>query len=170
LIEIKIDFDLKYRTKDQISVIPRYKSGVYVLYDSKKDPLYVGVACDLRGRISQHFSGTTHTYRYSHHFKFVSVVLESDEDIQEVCEQYLIRKLSPPLNRTKKYKQKPIPKRMVNKSDDPQCKGQKVNGERCSLPAHENGYCHYHGGNGITKTKIMQEAASKAGASYMGID
>lgn len=168
MLNIKYDFDDQFIKKHEITErISARASGIYVIYDCNKRPLYVGRADLLRNRLHSHFGGYSNTYRYSYLFKYCSVIYEEDAELREVGEMFLIKKLNTPLNKPlvsdRGIDGKPIDKKI---SSSEKCQGTTNHGKRCGLRAHANGFCHYHGGNGITMSKIAEEAALKAKLNY----
>lgn len=151
MIKIKIVFDLKI-SKTELDQIPP-KSGLYVLFDKKRKPLYVGISSDLKTRISHHFKGLSNTSRYASHFDHCSIVFEDCESKKRACEYYLINTLKTPLNLSKNghslYS--------ATLPNEARCNGITLKGERCKQRAHGNGYCHLHGGDGVTKSSIIEK-------------
>ncbi|MED4903974.1 GIY-YIG nuclease family protein [Parageobacillus thermoglucosidasius] len=146
-------------TSDEVSKIPRRK-GVYVLFDEEKQPLYVGIAKDLRDRLYSHFKGYTHISAYAHHFKSCSVIFEDDLLNRQIYELYLINTLKTPLNFLNNGWKRlklgvPYPPDQAKKH---LCKFVKKDGTPCKNYAHSNGFCHVHGGNGISRAALMRQA------------
>lgn len=146
MIEIDWKFDEEYLEFTEISKIHYKDQGIYLIFDSNKNPLYVGIANELRNRLHMHFKGQTNTHMYSHLFSYCSVIYEKDPIIRDIFELYLIKKIDPPLNRSRicdrtldgeKIQRVNVKKKI--------CKGVTLNGNRCRLPALEHGFCHYHG-------------------------
>lgn len=81
---------------------------------------------------------------------------------------YLINTLDPKLNRSLIYhrdlERANVP--LYTPSQNELCKGFTVNGEKCKLLANTNGFCRYHGGNGITLSVLKEEAMKKVVQNY----
>lgn len=159
MIQITISYDGTVN-RENLDRTP-HSSGIYVFFDKENKPLYVGQASDLNSRINLHFSGKSNTSFYSHLF-FECRFFEEDNQLnKDIYEMYLINTLYTQINLAKNYtkvNEKPtkLPKRKM--SEKIMCNYIKPNNERCRLHAHSNGFCHYHGGDGITREKIMKAA------------
>jgi hypothetical protein len=159
LISIVIpEFDLSIK-RDEAQLIPRGQGGIYFFYDASDELLYIGLAVDLRLRISLHLSGHSNTSRHSHRFARCSMLFENDPLSRKLYEMYLIGTLQPPLNSTMRY----IPGEFapddgsVFKPQQSLCQGTTLRGTRCRQRAHGNGFCHLHGGNGDTQQAYMEK-------------
>lgn len=165
MIKIDITYDIIINVKD-INKIPYRSSGIYVFLDKENKPLYVGLAAELRTRLTDHLNKRTNTKRYSHLFKKVALISESDSLSRRIAETYLINVLNTPLNKSNVYpdglKAQSVGGTSWYDNTIGQCQGITNEGKRCLRPGHTNGFCNLHGGNGISLTKIMQEAAKKA--------
>lgn len=153
MFEIKFSYD-HVLTEEKFNNIPENESGIYVIFDEQETPLYVGITSCLRKRLKGHFSGNSHTMRYSKYFQKVGVIFESNYTNKLAAEYYLINYLKTPLNGTKNRVGLP-PKVTPEKQ---RCAGYTLSETRCKHPAHRNGYCHVHGGDGVTRTSIMNAA------------
>lgn len=147
-------------THEEIDKIP-HSSGIYVFFDKENHPLYVGQAKDLNTRIYLHFKGGSNTSFFAHLFNQCKFFREDNQLNKDIYEMYLINTLKTPINLAKNYtkvNEKPTKLPERKKSEKIMCNYIKPNNERCRLHAHSNGFCHYHGGNGITREKIIKDA------------
>lgn len=130
MLEIKWSHDEAFLIYEQLHKIPQRIAGIYFIYNSKKELLYLGIASDLRKRIIQHFNGGANTEAISDEFKYFSVIYEEDPFLREWFESYLIKTINPPYNKTRNPKST--------------CKGIKKDGTKCNMYAIKNGYCRHH--------------------------
>lgn len=155
MIDLTIDYDIIIRKEEVRKLFPR-TPGVYVFLDADSNPLYVGVAIDLKERIRQHLTKQTNTKRYSHNFKKIALIFEKDALKRKVAEVYLINALDAPLNRSLRLtdnigRQKIVPHKAFS-----QCSGTTNDGHRCKRNGHTNGFCHLHGGNGNSLSSLRE--------------
>lgn len=86
--------------KEDIGLIPKNKSGIYIIYNKKTEIVYVGQAVDLKSRLTGHFNGVTHTNDYYEEFHAVSIILVKNEDLLNSVEKDVIKTLKPKYNVT----------------------------------------------------------------------
>lgn len=156
MIKITVNYDLTITEKTVTRIEKR--SGIYVFFDKKNNPLYVGQAADVKTRVYSHFKGLTNTSMHSHLFYKCKVFYEDDQLNKDIYELFLINTLKAPVNLSKSYRvKKPnsikLPKKRNKRTI---CNHIKKNGEQCKQHAHSNGYCHLHGGNGVTRKALYQ--------------
>lgn len=140
--------------------IPTGKSGIYIFFGWDEKPLYVGQALDLRVRVNSHFKGFTNTAGFSDYFGKCSVFFEEDKLHRQIYEIYLINTLGCPLNinlnnRLLKWELSRGPAIL---NDSSRCGFIKRDGQQCAQRPHSNGFCHYHGGNGVSRKKVVEDA------------
>lgn len=157
MIEIKIEYDLTVYS-NEIKSIPDSLPGVYVLLDSNAQPIYVGQSKDVKNRLLQHVLGATNSKEYYKEIDKVSVIQEEDIEVRLVVENYLLRKYSTVRNVTK-YGERISKKEGFGGIDVfGKCSYTLESGKRCRARSHSNGYCHNHGGNGISVASIQEKA------------
>lgn len=88
--------------KDELHNIPN-RSGIYIIFGSNDNVLYVGKAKELRGRVKGHFAGKTSLKDMAHNFYEVSGFFCDDETERDIYETYIINILKPKLNVEKAY-------------------------------------------------------------------
>lgn len=166
LFIIRVSFDIVVY-QDSLNLLQN-SPGVYVIYDKQDKPIYIGKASYLKQRLTAHFKGHSHTRRFSHHFYKCAVINEKEPVKRDMCELYLIHTFDPPLNSSLTAPKGLKPRKVSydNPTEVEVCKGLTKNGTKCGLRANTNGFCRYHGGNGITRSKVMLEAAKKAAEDY----
>lgn len=170
MINIKIPkYDLSV-SKDKLDQIPK-KSGVYFLFNKENELIYIGIAKDLNMRLYFHFHGKTHTFLFIHIFHTCSMFFENDQTNRSIYELYLINDLKPPLNvkGNTEFKQIYCRKNSVY-ADGFKCRSIKNDGEPCKRAAHTNGYCSFHGGNGITKQVMVDKAVREFEGTLLALE
>lgn len=159
-IDIKIDFD-QIISVDELDSIQK-ESGIYVLMDIQKQTLYIGQSKNLTDRLVNHLSGKTNIEKIHQTIKYVALAFEEDVTKRLVAENYLINKERNFTSNVKNYFGSQIKlgeqayPSLANKIFG-LCKTIKPNGEKCKNHAHSNGFCHLHGGNGVTSTKLIAQ-------------
>lgn len=148
----KFELTVKF---DELHKIPKGAAGVYVLYNTEEKPLYVGVTNNLFNRLNLHFLGVSNTSRYKGKFYKASMFFEPIELNRRIYEIYMIAELKTEANIAEK--------RFVMEDSiihSLRCNFIKNNGVQCKNKPHTNGYCRFHGGNGISRAKMVQKAVA----------
>lgn len=94
--------DIEYLEITSYLSIPK-RPGIYYIYNSQYELMYLGKANNLKQRVGQHFRGCEGTSQIKHNFNFVSCVYVDCPVDREIYETYQINKLKPPLNWEKIY-------------------------------------------------------------------
>lgn len=135
---------------NEISFLRKEKvAGVYVLF-VKKEPMYVGQSMNLSRRLYNHLNKHNETTSFISDeideigIQFVKEPLTNEPSYLEMA---YIFEYNPPLN-TKRNKWF-VEKALIRKHKH-RCKN-------CGRIAHQNGFCTFHGGNGITTTTLVRE-------------
>ena len=145
--ECKLDVVLK---PNEISFLKKEKiAGVYVLF-VKKEPMYVGQSMNLFNRLYTHLRKQNITTSFIADeideigIQFVKEPLTNEPSYIEMA---YIFEYSPPLN-TRRNKW--FVESMLTRHFKSRC-------NKCNRIAHQNGFCYYHGGNGVTATMLVKE-------------
>jgi DNA polymerase-3 subunit epsilon len=86
-----------------IKDIQEKRSGIYFIYNKKKELMYIGKAKNIYQRLNQHISTTFGDRKIQHHYYYANYKLIDDADEREEEETRYINELKPPLNRAKVY-------------------------------------------------------------------
>lgn len=98
------NFASDYIEKDRRLTIPKITQGLYFLYGSNKELLYVGKAKRLRERVSSHINGTAENTRlFSHLFEFIRYINVNCPYEREIYETFAINTYFPKFNSNKTY-------------------------------------------------------------------
>lgn len=161
MIKIEINYDIIIKAED-VSKLDKKLAGVYVLLDELMEPIYVGQSKNMRRRVLDHIGGYTNTRDFHKKLKKVAFIYESDIEKRLTAELYLTRTLQgiKVVNQTYPHEKKGIKVGFRGVKVFGNC--QYDTGVRtCSINAHSNGFCHKHGGNGITISSIQEKAVEE---------
>jgi predicted GIY-YIG superfamily endonuclease len=76
-------------------------SGLYLLYSSENELLYIGKSVNLKSRIIKHFKGGSNVEDYADEFKEIECYYIYDELEMDLSETFLINTLRPKYNKNK---------------------------------------------------------------------
>ena len=143
---------------EEIEYLKKYHQlhGVYILF-AQREPLYVGKSNKIYHRLRSHLLG--HSSSTAEHIKYVDEIGLHFTSNNGYAEMAYITEYNPPLNihRTKWLLSSYIKTNKFNR----RCKSPSSRNPEylCGNEAHLNGYCAWHGGNGITiQSKAEEEA------------
>ena len=149
------DFIIK---PNELEYIKRHHdiSGVYILF-AQREPLYVGKSKNIYHRVKNHLQGNScNTNQCAKWIDEIGLHFTDNEDYMEMA---YITEYNPPLNG---YRTKWLLSRHIKRHNyDRRCKAPSSRhpDRPCHHEAHLNGYCAWHGGNGITITSKAEEDA-----------
>lgn len=78
-------------------------NGIYLLFDSSHELVYIGKTKNLYKRVNDHLSGKTHTVDFHNHFKYVKLTEIKCELLTDIYETYLINEFRPIYNKSKVF-------------------------------------------------------------------
>jgi hypothetical protein len=105
LINITIpDFDMTIN-RDQFTLVPRDKAGIYFIYDKDKNLLYIGKSMELWKRVKQHAKAQDWqlSKMFSDRIDSFSIIFISCPMELDIYETYLINTLRPIWNGNKTF-------------------------------------------------------------------
>jgi hypothetical protein len=117
IVSIKITMPEKFIEATPVDVKSKkdyIMSGVYVFYDDKDVPLYVGKTVNFKSRFSGH-AKSSKFFRLAAKVRLYLVKSEYEKDIYET---YLINELKPEFNRDKTYYFRPEYEEMLQKVEE----------------------------------------------------
>lgn len=99
MIDIRLkDLSKLYEVKD-LDDIRNNTGGIYFLFNILDQLIYVGRSQNLKGRLTAHFSGKTHTVEYYKEFYYFRVMYTNSRYEQKVYELYSINEFKPFYNK-----------------------------------------------------------------------
>lgn len=153
-IKIEIEVDL-FIHKSEVKELNNKVPGIYILLDCNRNPLYVGETIHLKNRVRSHLLGSTNAKKFHKDIEYIEIIFEPDTLKRRTIEKFIIAEKQDLYNDVRFLQ--PSIKKEIDGFESVDVFG-KCEAEGCKNTGHTNGFCHSHGGNGISMNYIKNKA------------